>query len=272
MTEATDTLVRTGLLSADALTAAYDRTTVLHSVSAAFNKGEFVCLIGPNGSGKSTFLSRLAGLSVPSLKTTGGTCLLEGKDVESYSSRERARIITFLPQNEAYTWNYSVLEAVRMGRYSQSTGIVSYSEEDDEAARNALMQAGIEHLEKRFIFELSGGEMQSVLIARALAQNTRILLLDEPFTYLDAGKSDRLFRLLKKVTQTESKCLIMSMHDINLAPLYADRIILFSAGHIVADGKVSDVFTAENLEKAYGTPFVQYEHPVYGVPQVCTRL
>lgn len=261
----------TPLLSSADLTAAYDRNEVLHSVSASFSAGEFVCLIGPNGSGKSTFLTALAGLTVPSFKATGGECLLKGKPVATYSPRERAQLLTFLPQNESYSWNYSVLEAVRMGRYAQSSSLVSYSEHDTEAARKALSKAGIAHLENRFIFELSGGEMQSVLIARSLAQNTEIMLLDEPFTYLDINKADRLFRFLKGLTVNENKCIVMSIHDINTAPLYADRLIIFSEGKIIADGKSDDVFTAENLEKAYGTPFVKYQHPVHGVPQVCVK-
>lgn len=257
------------LLSSATLSAAYDKTEVLHSVSATFEAGEFVCILGPNGSGKSTFLTELSGLEVPSLKTTGGGCTLLGKSILEYSPKERAKHITFLPQNEVYTWNYTVLEAVRMGRYARSEGLVSYTAEDDNAAKKALEMAGIPHLEKRYIFELSGGEMQSVLIARALAQDTKVLLLDEPFTYLDTGKADKLIRLLKDISKKENKCIIMSIHDINLAPLYADRILLFSEGNLLADGETDIVFTADKLEKAYGTKFVEYTHPVYGVPQVC---
>lgn len=257
------------LLSANELSASYGKTEVLHSVNAQFEAGEFVCVLGQNGSGKSTFLTLLSGLEVPSLKVNGGECLLSGKPVREYSTKERAELITFLPQNESYTWNYSVLEAVRMGRYARSTGLVTYTEEDDRCAREALSMAGIAHLEQRYIFELSGGEMQSVLIARALAQNTQIMLLDEPFTFLDVGKSDSLIRQLKSICKKQNKCLLMSIHDINLAPLYADRILLFSEGKLLADGKVSEVFTAENLGKAYGLNFTQYEHPVYHVPQVC---
>lgn len=260
---------QTALLSSVNFSAAYDRHQVLDDVSCTFNAGEFVCLLGPNGSGKSTFLTQLAGLEVPSLKALSGSCSLNGKNIKEYSVRERASRISFLPQNETYSWNYSVLEAVRMGCYARSTGLVSYSAEEDAAARKALLQAEIAHLENRFIFELSGGEMQSVLIARTLAQNTDILILDEPFTFLDAGKADRLMKLLRDICKKENKCLIMSLHDINNAPLYADRIMLFSEGRLIADGKCSETFTAENIEKAYKTPFVQYTHPVKGVPQVC---
>lgn len=259
------------LLSATGLSASWGKTEVLHSVSASFNKGEFVCMLGPNGSGKSTFLTLLSGLVLPSLKVTGGGCTLSGKGVSEYRSTERAKLITFLPQNELYTWNYSVLESVRMGRYAHNAQAVSYSGEDDRAAREALSMAGISHLEKRYIFELSGGEMQSVLIARSLAQNTDAMLLDEPFTFLDAGKADSLIRLLKDICHTQNKCLIMSIHDINMAPVYADRILLFGGRKLIADGIPSEVFTACNLEKAYGVSFTQYEHPVYKVPQVCVE-
>lgn len=257
------------LLEAAGLSAAYDSHEVLHGIDASFRKGEFVCLLGPNGSGKSTFLTQLSGLEIPSLKTTGGSCLLEGKPVHLYSTKERARLISFLPQNESYSWNYPVKEAVRMGCYARSSGITGYSAADDEAAHKALEMAEAAHLEDRFIFELSGGEMQSVLIARTLAQNTDILILDEPFTFLDAGKSHRLMKLLKNICRKEDKCLIMSLHDINSAPLYADRIMLFSEGCVIADGKADAVFTAQTIEKAYKTPFQEYRHPVYGVPQVC---
>lgn len=257
------------ILSVTNLSAAYGKTEVLHSVSTQFSEGEFICMLGPNGSGKSTFLTLLSGLELPSLKITGGGCLLAGKRMSEYSAQERARQITLLPQNELYTWNYSVLEAVRMGRYARSKGIVSYTEEDDRAAREALSLAGIAHLEDRYVFELSGGEMQSVLIARSLCQNTPVILLDEPFTFLDAGKSDSLIRELKDICKQQNKCLIMSLHDVNLAPVYADRLLLFSKGCLIADGTTEEVFKAENLEKAYGIHFTQYEHPVYHVPQVC---
>lgn len=257
------------ILSAEKLTACWDKNEVIHQAAASFSPGEFVCVLGPNGSGKSTFLTLLSGLTLPSLRITDGTCSLKGTAIDAYSSRERARLITLLPQNESYTWNYSVTEAVRMGRYAQSTGIISYSGEDERATREALEKAEIAHLSDRHIFELSGGELQSVLIARALAQNTPVMILDEPFTFLDAGKADRLMRLLHDISRNENKCIIISMHDINSAPRFADRILLFSKGTLLADGMVSDVFTAENMEKAYGTPFTLYTHPVYGIPQVC---
>lgn len=259
----------TSLLSAENLSACWDKTEVIHSVNTSFSEGEFICVLGPNGSGKSTFLTLLSGLTLPSLKITEGTCRLNGTETEAFSSRERARLITLLPQNESYTWNYSVLEAVRMGRYAQSNGLLSYSEEDNRAAQEALEMAEIAHLADRHIFELSGGELQSVLIARSLAQNTPAMILDEPFTFLDAGKSDRLLHLLHDISRKQNKCIIISMHDINSAPRFADRILLFSKGSLLADGKVSTVFTAENMEKAYGTPFSLYTHPVYGIPQVC---
>lgn len=267
----TSDLNHTMLLQSRNLSASYGNKEVLHSVSASFTEGEYVFILGPNGSGKSTFLTQLAGLTVPSLKIKGGECLLSEKTLSSYSTIEKARLISFLPQHETYTWNYSVLEAVRMGRYAQSTGLLSYTGEDTDAARAALSKAGIAHLEERSVFELSGGELQSVQIARSLAQNTKIMLLDEPFTFLDAGKSDKLIRFLKEIAKEEHKCIIMSIHDINLAPLYADRIILFSDGHILADGKPDEVFTEENIEKAYGTHFTLYTHPVFGVPQVCAQ-
>lgn len=257
------------LLSTAELTACWDKTEVLHSISASFRQGEFICLLGPNGSGKSTFLTLLSGISCPSLHVTGGSCTLEGKPVCDYCAKERAERITLLPQHESYTWNYSVLEAVRMGRYAQSSGLLSYSKDDDQAAREALERAGIPHLADRYIFELSGGELQSVLIARALSQNTPFMILDEPFTFLDAGRTDRLMRLLHDISRKENKCIIMSIHDINSAPRFADRLLLFSNGSLIADGTCSSVFTAENMEKAYGTPFTLYTHPVYGVPQVC---
>lgn len=257
------------VLSTTSLSSSYDSHEVLHKIDSSFSEGEFVCIIGPNGSGKSTFLTQLAGLDIPSLKTTHGECILMGKAVNEYDSRSRSKLITFLPQNENYTWNYSVLEAVRMGCYARSAGLISYSADDDMTARRAIEMAEIQHLEDRYVFELSGGELQSVLIARALAQNTPFMILDEPFTFLDSGKTDRLMKLLRRICRQENKCLIISLHDINIAPLFADRIILFSEGRKLADGSVNDVFTAENIEKAYKTPFIQYRHPVYDVPQVC---
>lgn len=257
------------LLSAVTFSASYGKQEVLNNASASFSRGEFVCVLGPNGSGKSTFLTQLAGLEIPSLKIVSGDCLLEGSSIKDYAVKERARLVTFLAQNECYSWNYSVLEAVRMGRYAVSKSITAYTADDDTAARKALEMAGIAHLENRYIFELSGGELQAVLIARALAQDTPVMILDEPFTFLDAEKSDRLMQLLREICHRENKCLIMSLHEINAAPVYADRIMIFSDGRIIADGASDSVFTAENIGNAYKAPFVQYVHPVYKVPQIC---
>lgn len=249
--------------------ASYNKNTdTLSNINLSFAEGSFNCIIGENGSGKSTLLSALCGIHDSLLIQKKGSVKLYDKLILDYSAKEKAKLISFLPQTEKYTWNFTVEEVVLMGRYAHSEKILGYSEKDKDYANRALDICGILHLKDRNIFELSGGEYQQVLIARSLAQETKILVLDEPFTFLDISKQKKLLEFLKNLSEKENFCVIISIHEINLAPIYASNLILLKNGKILAQGEIPKVFTKENLNQAYNCNFELFEHPFYRVPQV----
>jgi len=240
---------------------------VLSNVSFSVSKGEIVSLLGPNGSGKSTLLCLLAGIAVKDLKKTGGVLRIDGKPVETYSRKNLSRKVSLLAQQEMYSWNYTVFDAVLMGRYAYSSSLESYSKEDYECTEQMLFELNILHLKDRSIFEISGGEYQRVMIARSLAQKTDILLLDEPFSHLDITSQHSLLSLIKKIAGQKNTTVIMSLHDINTAPLFSDSIILLKEGTIICKGETERVFTEEYLHKSYDAEFGFFIHPYYNVMQ-----
>jgi len=254
------------ILSASDLSASYGTTPVLHQVTTTFERGKVTCLMGANGSGKSTLLHVLCGLESSDLTVTGGQVLFGTENIEKLSAKKKAQILSFLPQNEQYTWNFSVFDAVLMGRYALS-GQWGYTKEDKEAAETALKTAGCAHLQNRLVFELSGGELQSVLIARSLAQGAPYVLLDEPFSHLDASRAASFMKSLTSLAHQENLGVVISIHDINLAPQYADTLVVLKSGCVIAQGPVQDVFTAEVLSEAYNAPYGIFEHPYYHIPQ-----
>ncbi len=252
----------TPILTAANLSASYGTTPVLKNITASFEPGHVTCLMGANGSGKSTLLHILAGLEVAGLTVTGGTVQYGSETISALQSKKKAQILSFLPQNEQYTWNFSVYDAVLMGRYAWSNSL-GYTKEDHAAADAALATAGCSHLKNRLIFELSGGELQSVLIARCLAQGTPYLLLDEPFSHLDGNRSAQFMQNLAALAHDHTLGVIISIHDINLAPLYADTLTMLHHGKLIAHGPVSEVFTETVLSEAYDTSYGIFEHPFY---------
>lgn len=250
------------------ISAKYGKKQVLWDISIECNQGDFICLIGPNGCGKSTFLEILCAISIPYLQKITGNTLLFETDINKLSSNEKARYLSFLPQSEQYSWNYTVEEIVLMGRFANSTTSFGYSTADKKAVKNALNDVEITHLANRNFFELSGGEKQQVLIARSLAQETKIIILDEPFTSLDISRQHHMLTMLHKISKTKNITVLISLHDINQAPIYADKIALMAKGHLLSFGFSQDVYTKENLERAYNCNFSTYLHPQKKVLQV----
>jgi iron complex transport system ATP-binding protein len=154
-----------------------------------------------------------------------------------------------------------------MGRYAHSSWIEPYSKEDIESTEYQLEELGITHLKNRSIFEISGGEYQRVMIARSLAQSTEILLLDEPFTHLDITSQHSLLALIQKIAKQKNSTVLMSLHDINAAPLFSDKTILLREGNLVCFDKTSVIFSENYLSKAYNTEFGFFKHPYYNVMQ-----
>ncbi len=250
------------------LTLGYRHTTVLHNLCLAVQPGRVLTLAGPNGAGKTTLLRALARL----LRPRQGTVLLDGSDIWQLSERDAARRLGLVPQNEAAEWSLTVEQVVALGRAAHRGWFRPYTAADHAAVDTALEQTGLGPLRTRLLNELSGGERQRVLIARALAQQPTTILLDEPTAHLDLRYQGAVLGLARRLAHTCGLAVVLSLHDLNLAALYADQVALIADGGLLAEGTPDEVFTAANLQRAYGVPVAVGRHPVYGTPLVMPTI
>lgn len=239
-----------------------DAGDVLHGVSLSVAPGELVGLLGPNGSGKTTLLLVLSGVLAP----RSGAVTLDGAPLHRLRPRERARRIAAVPQRPEHIPDLNALSLVLMGRYPHTTLLRGYGPEDHAAAEAALRDTGCAHLAARGAHTLSGGELQRVLLARALAQGADTLLLDEATAGLDVARALDILDLLHARHLAGAR-IVAAVHDLNLAALYCTRLIFLKHGHVVVDGPVDRTFTATVLSEVYETPVVVRPHPVTGAPQ-----
>lgn len=222
---------------------------VLEDLSLGIPAGRVTAILGPNGTGKTTLLHIMLGL----LRPEQGTAMVAGKPHREYSRRDLSQLIGLVPQFESIPFNFTVYEYVLLGRSPYLNPFQLPGEGDLRIVEQALETAGIPHLADKPVLEISGGERQLVHIARVLAQQTRILLLDEPTAHLDLENQNRILKLLKKMS-SEGCTAVMTTHDPNAAIFAADHFVLMNAGGIAAQGTVSDVITTENLTRIYRTP------------------
>jgi len=220
---------------------------VVCGVTADVGEGEWVALIGPNGAGKTSLLRAVAGLLPCS-----GTVSLHGTRLEELGRRERAQRLALVPQEPRTPPWLTVAEYVLMGRTPYLRPLAREGEPDREAAARSLARLDLDELAERTLGTLSGGERQRVVVARALAQEASIVLLDEPTASLDIGHQQQALDLLDVLRDTEGLTLVAAMHDLTLAAQYADRVLLLDAGRLVADGPPADVLTEEALARHYG--------------------
>jgi len=255
------------LMNVDNLGFRYGDPWVLRHLDFTIAGKEFIGVLGPNGSGKSTLLRLLDGLLTPQ----EGRVLLDGIPVHTLKRREVARRIAVVPQHYSGIFAFSAREIVLMGR-SPHLRNWSFEEERDYAVVQRVMeQTDTLDLAARPLDQLSGGERQRVLIARALAQEPQLLLLDEPTAFLDIRHQVEILSLLKTCNRNEGLTVVAVTHDINLASLYCDRIILLDRGVMHDDGLPEAVLTAENIEAVYGTPVLTIRHELTGRPVVAPR-
>jgi len=252
--------LQTHALRADAIRASYGAMEVVHGVSLEVAAGEMLAIVGPNGAGKSTLLKILAG----SLKPTAGTVELMGQPVASYDRRKLARIVASVAQESAVAFGFTVLEVVLMGRAPHLGRFRFETPRDLDAARVALEQMGLLALARRDIHELSGGERKRVFLARALAQEPRVLLLDEPAAFLDLKHIAEVFALFRALRAECGAAIVTTLHDLNAAALYADRILLLKEGQPAACGKPEDVLTVERLRHVYEIDVYVGRNPATG--------
>lgn len=235
-------------LSMRGVSFAYAEAAVLDRIDLDVGAGERLAILGPNGAGKSTLLRLLAG----TLSPDAGQILLDGIDLASMRGADRARRLAFVPQETRVAFDFTVLEIVLMGR-SPRLGLLGIEGAKDlEVARRALAFTGAEALADRPISQLSSGERQRVLLARALAQEPDTILLDEPTAFLDLGHQVRIHRLLAGLHRERGTTVVFVSHDLNLAARYTDRIILLAGGRILQDGPPAQVLSPDALRAAYG--------------------
>jgi len=251
-------------IAGEALACSYDGVTVLGGVDVVIAPGELVGLIGPNGAGKTTLVRVLAGVTRPS----AGRVVLGERPLDSWSRRERARIIGLVPQDPRVEFPFTVLEVVLMGRAPHLTGLGFAGPDDVRRARGALARLGLDGVEARKLDTLSGGERQRVFLARALAQDPAVLLLDEPTTHLDLRHQAEILDVVRDGVRARGLAALAVLHDLNLAAVACDRLILIAAGHILAAGPARDVLTRDTIEQAFATTVHVRKHDLADVPAI----
>ena len=231
---------------------------ILRDVTVAVRRGEWLSVVGPNGAGKSTLLRHLAGL-VPG----GGETRLAGRAATSLTHRQRAQLVALVPQSPIVPEGIRVLDYVLLGRTPHIRPLGSEGRLDREQTHDALERLDLLPFAGRVVRTLSGGERQRVLIARALAQQAPIVLLDEPTTALDIGHQQQVLELVDSLRREQELTVVTTMHDLTLAGQYADRVALMDAGQVIVDGSATQVLTEDNLRRYYGAR-VRIVHDVSG--------
>lgn len=252
------------LLRINDLSLVYPGNRVLQDITFAVERGEFLGVIGPNGSGKTTLLKALSGL----LRPAAGEVLLSDRDLRRWRAAELARRIAVVGQSAKVDFDFTVEEVVLMGRLPHLGRWQRESAADLARVRWAMEATGILDLARRPITQVSGGEAQRALVARSLAQETDILLLDEPTSHLDLGYQVEILDLLRRLNEGTGLTVIAVLHDLNLAALYCQRLLLLHRGGIYAAGTPQEILNGENLQTVYGSPVAVSRHPLYGVPQI----
>lgn len=246
------------------LSHSYGDSPVLRNLAFSVQESEFFIIIGPNGSGKTTLMKILSGI----FKHQDGLVKILGYPVGHYSRKGLARAIAFVPQTIPVDFPFTVTEVVLMGR-SPYLGMLGLEQERDlEIARQAIAFTGVEHLAHRKLHQLSGGEQQRAFIARAICQEPEIMLLDEPTASLDLAYQVRIMDLMEKLKTEKGITVVMVSHDVNLAGMYADHLLLLHKGQVVCQGLPNEVLTYKTLEAAYGCTLLVDESPLGKSPRV----
>ncbi|MBU1161753.1 MAG: ABC transporter ATP-binding protein [Proteobacteria bacterium] len=246
------------------LSHAYGNLPVLKNLTFLVRTGDFFIIIGPNGSGKTTLLKVISGI----LKPQNGQLKILERSIESYTRKTLARTVAFVPQTIPVDFPFTVKEVVLMGR-SPYLGMLGLEQQRDlEIAQQAITFTEIEHLVHRKLDQLSGGEQQRVFIARAICQQPQIILLDEPTASLDLSHQVRLMDLMEKLKQEQRVTVVMVSHDLNLAAMYGDRLLLIKDGGIVHIGTPDEVLTFQTLEEVYGCTLLVDDSPLGKIPRV----
>jgi iron complex transport system ATP-binding protein len=242
----------------------YAEHPVLRQVSLRVDPGEVLAVVGPNGVGKSTLIKAASGALPP----LSGEVRINGQDLRSLRPAARARLVSVVPQATDLPGSFLALDVVLMGRTPYLRWLENEGALDREAAQLAMQRTELAELAERPVGELSGGEQQRVLIARALAQQAPVMLLDEPTAHLDLRHQDQVLRLVRELARERSLAVLLALHDLNLVARFADRVALLSNGGVRALGKPEQVLTPDGLAEVYGMHIHVMPHPVFGTPLV----
>ncbi|MFE3140736.1 ABC transporter ATP-binding protein [Streptomyces scopuliridis] len=246
------------------LTLAYEDRTVVHELDLAVPDGQVSVIVGPNACGKSTTLRALGRL----LKPRGGSVLLDGTELARIPTRKIVQSIGLLPQSPVAPEAITVADLVSRGRQPHQHWWQQWSDEDERAVTDAMERTDVTALADRSVDELSGGQRQRVWIAMALAQETDLLLLDEPTTFLDIAHQVEVLDLVRRLNHDQGRTVVIVLHDLNQAARYADHLVAMKAGRIVAEGRPGEVVTAELVREVFGLESVVVPDPVTGSPLV----
>ncbi|MED4889323.1 adenosylcobinamide amidohydrolase [Lysinibacillus fusiformis] len=247
------------------LSGGYEDVPIVKDISFTVEKGKILGILGPNGSGKSTLLKVMSGI----LPAVEGTIFIDGQSILSYNARALAKKMAVLPQLHVNAFSNSVREAISLGRYPHQTGFFSsWSEQDEQAVQHAMLQTGIKRYEHTPMEFLSGGEQQRVFVAQALAQTAEILLLDEPTNHLDIAHQRQILDMVRKEAVECGLTVVMVLHDMNLASLYCDELLLMESGQLRAFGAPHEVLIASQIEEIYQARVATYAHPEIPKPQI----
>ena len=254
----------TSALTVEKLSYAYGSQPVLQNLSFAVSQGEIFIIIGPNGAGKTTLIKLMIGIA----KVQTGHIEIMQSPLEGYSPKRLAQISAYVPQGLPIGFPFTVEETVLLGRAPHQKVLGLASQEDLEIAQQAMNFTEVAHLARRKLDQLSGGEQQRVLIARALCQQPQVILLDEPTASLDLSHQIRIMDLMERLKTEKGMTVIMVSHDVNLAAMYGDQLLLLKAGEIVCMGSPDEVLTYETLEAAYDCKLLVDASPLGNLPRI----
>ena len=264
----TSAWVNSPILRAESVRFGHQGADFLSIPELEVREGELMGLVGPNGSGKSTLLKVLAGL----LRPQQGVVYICGRSVDRMKARERARLLAWVPQRAETPFEWTVTEMVAVGRHPHQEHSLGTRSVDESAVGQALAQVGLAPLAERSVSTLSGGEWQRALIARALAQEAKILLLDEPVANLDLGFQRQVYELIEHLRRSRGLAVIAADHHLELQSRFCDRLLLLDRGKVAAQGTPEEVFTRETLERVFRTPLRVEPDPQTGRPRVEWRF
>ena len=236
---------------------------ITQPLELAVEAGALIAILGRNGAGKTTLLKAITG----ELQASSGTIQVDGDSIARLNSRQRARRMSVVGQGEIKPSGFTVREFVMMGRYAHQKWLAPPTKQDLEAVDTALARVQIVHIAHRSIETLSGGEYQRARIARALTQDTKLMLLDEPMAHLDIAAKHQIAHLLRELNQMDGITIIAAVHDLNIAALYFSEVAIIISGQITNVGPVEAVMTSRNLSKAFDVKLEEIEHPNLPRPQ-----